>query len=472
MVVMVHRDLFGTGHLVQVAELSLGPKACSYTSLSISGKVIIFEVGLHECGIKLQMTPDSLNYHTSLHYNPRLASNPIIVRNSPAEIPIVCRFPRKDNVSSHAIEPTWMPFSLTMSAEGKLQFSLRLMTDDWSAERTSRGYQLGDELHVQADIYSDNHIPLRLYVDSCMATQTPDSDSTPRYTILDYHGCLVDGREHDVASAFRIPRPRPETLQFSVDAFRFTGDSSLIYIVCSLKVAGVDKEPDRLSKACSYSTPRNSWIPVEGSKDICNCCEARNCGSTRGWTRMLDSRNPHSQWHKKQMPSGSAIIDISNGETEADLVVGPLLILDAWDHQKDQVGTAEGGPPVIEAEAESAIGLQFILQADKELRWLLDSEENVTSSGGLLRTASENVIFAAAAKLSSDTDERSSSMPLPMEVAKVSLQEKEEGLRYGEDSRARSLESVGGAKAGTLLDKGVELACCFRHGELLNLPTG
>lgn len=55
MVVMVHRDLFGTGHLVQAAELSLGPKACSYTSLSISGKVIIFEVGLHECGIKLQV---------------------------------------------------------------------------------------------------------------------------------------------------------------------------------------------------------------------------------------------------------------------------------------------------------------------------------------------------------------------------------------------------------------------------------
>lgn len=36
---------------------------------------------------------------------------------------------------------------------------------------------------------------------------------------------------------------------------------------------------------------------------------------------------------------------------------------------------------MIEAEAESEIGPQFILQADKELSWILDSEETVTSSG-------------------------------------------------------------------------------------------
>lgn len=55
MVVLVHRDLFGSGHLVQAADLDLGPQACSYTSLGASGQVIIFEVGLHECGSTLQV---------------------------------------------------------------------------------------------------------------------------------------------------------------------------------------------------------------------------------------------------------------------------------------------------------------------------------------------------------------------------------------------------------------------------------
>ncbi|XP_039348474.1 zona pellucida sperm-binding protein 3-like [Mauremys reevesii] len=73
------------------------------------------------------MTPDSLVYSTSLNYNPTPASNPVILRTNPAVIPIECHYPRKDNVSSKAIKPTWVPFSSTLSAEERLSFSLHLM---------------------------------------------------------------------------------------------------------------------------------------------------------------------------------------------------------------------------------------------------------------------------------------------------------------------------------------------------------
>lgn len=55
MVIVVHRDLFGTGHLIQAADLSLGLGACRHTSVSASGDLVIFEMGLHECGSKLQV---------------------------------------------------------------------------------------------------------------------------------------------------------------------------------------------------------------------------------------------------------------------------------------------------------------------------------------------------------------------------------------------------------------------------------
>ncbi|XP_053115263.1 zona pellucida sperm-binding protein 3-like [Hemicordylus capensis] len=427
MVVMIHRDLFRTGHLIQAADLSLGPQACHYTYLSTSGDLVIFEVGLHECGTKLQTTLDSLIYRTSLYYNPGPASNPIIVRNSPMEIPIECRYPRRDNVSSNAIKPTWMPFSLTMSGEGMLHFSLRLMTDDWSAERASTVYQLGDYLHIQAAVYSGNHVPLRLFVDSCMATLTPGSDSIPQYAILDFHGCLVDGRAHDVTSAFIIPRPQPETLQFLVETFRFAGETrNLIYIACHLKVTAVDKEPDLLNKACWFNNQRNTWLPIEGSKDICDCCEAGSCGSSEGQLRTTDLGTHRSPRHGDRVLSESAIIDISKGEMEADLLVGPLLVFDtAWDHQRDQIRTEErvtevkSRSPVIEAEAESAVGLQFILNAYEELKWLVDAEENVTSKEEMPHMVVEN---STAAKLLSDADEGSGDLPLPVGVAKMSLQ--------------------------------------------------
>ncbi|XP_032655734.1 zona pellucida sperm-binding protein 3-like [Chelonoidis abingdonii] len=82
-------------------------------------------------GTRVWMTPDSLVFSTSLNYNPTPASNPVILRTNPAVIPIECHYPRKDNESSKAIKPTWVPFSTTLSAEERLGFSLRLMNGDW-----------------------------------------------------------------------------------------------------------------------------------------------------------------------------------------------------------------------------------------------------------------------------------------------------------------------------------------------------
>lgn len=45
--------------------------------------------------------------------------------------------------------------------------------------------------------------------------------------------CLVDGL-YDASSAFKAPRPGPETLQFTVDMFQFVNDSRNMVIVLLL----------------------------------------------------------------------------------------------------------------------------------------------------------------------------------------------------------------------------------------------
>ncbi|KAL8197122.1 UNVERIFIED_CONTAM: hypothetical protein K2H54_012479 [Gekko kuhli] len=300
-VVTVQRDLFGTGRLVQAADLSLGPSGCKYTSLDGAMETVVFEAGLHECGSTLQMTPDSLIYSTRLYYKPALGSNPVIIRTSPVEVPIECHYPRRDNVSSKAIKPTWVPFSSTLSAEERLVFSLRLMNDDWTAERASKRYQLGDAMHVQADVNMVNHVALRLFVDHCVATLSPDGNSSPRHSIIDFHGCLVDGRLEDSSSAFVSPRIGPDSLRFTVDAFRFAQEQGdLVYMTCHLKVVAGNQPPDALSKACSFDKARASWSALEGSDGICRCCEAGNCGISPGESSM--------------------------GEREADVLVGPFVL--------------------------------------------------------------------------------------------------------------------------------------------------
>uniref|UniRef100_A0A8D2IU67 Zona pellucida sperm-binding protein 3 n=1 Tax=Varanus komodoensis TaxID=61221 RepID=A0A8D2IU67_VARKO len=162
--------------------------------------------------------------------------------------------------------------------------------------RTTNGYQLGDAMYIQAAVDTNNHMPLRLFVDRCVATLSPGRQSTPLYPIIDYKGCLVDGKS-DSNSTFVSPRPKDDVLQFTVDTFRFAEDpGDLIYITCHLKVSAAGQTPDPENKACSFSKATNRWTPVEGTQDICACCETGNCDlpdqsrSVNTWDRWLTGR--------------------------------------------------------------------------------------------------------------------------------------------------------------------------------------
>ncbi|MBN3305176.1 ZP3 protein, partial [Amia calva] len=185
-------------------------------------------------------------------------------------------------------------------------FHLQLMTDDWSSQRPSNVYFLGDVMNIQASVNQANHVPLRLFVDSCMATLQPDQTSSPSYTFIGNHGgclaldangdpcvgllrCLSDAKVTGSSSQF-MPRPLDSTkLQMQLDAFRFnqdsrsSGESCLsialqIYITCLLKVTTASQDVDSVNKACSFNTGANRWQSVDGSDPVCACCDS-SCGS-------------------------------------------------------------------------------------------------------------------------------------------------------------------------------------------------
>uniref|UniRef100_UPI00398F2CB6 zona pellucida sperm-binding protein 3-like n=1 Tax=Pristiophorus japonicus TaxID=55135 RepID=UPI00398F2CB6 len=224
----------------------------------------------------VQMAGDFLVYTTQLNHTPK-AHGSVIVRTDGAVIPIECCHYRRGNVSSNPIKPTWIPFSSTKSGEGLLSFSLRLMmTGLQNAPRLSTTWVTS---FTEASVSMTNHMPLKLYIDRCVATLSPDKDSTPRYSIIDYNGCLLDSKAEDSFSTFVLPRDK---LHFDLDAFRFFGDDhSLIFLACHLKVAAVERR-DSMSKACTFQKLQNVWAPLEGSNnDVCACCHLGDCGATR-----------------------------------------------------------------------------------------------------------------------------------------------------------------------------------------------
>ncbi|MEE6519798.1 hypothetical protein FKM82_017534 [Ascaphus truei] len=322
LVVNVLRDLFRTGRLVKDSDMTLGPQLCPPSSQSTAA-MLVFQAGLHECGNSLQMTPDWLIYSTNVTYNPTPSQNSPVIRTNSAVVSIQCYYPRHGNVSSKAINPTWVPFSSTISVEERLSFSLHLMSGDWSSRRTSTVFQLGDVVNIEAAIETGNHEPMTIFVDSCVATLSPDINSNPRYEIIALNGCLLDGKLEDSFSAFRSPRPQPDRLQFMVDAFRFTGtDLSMIYITCNLRVAAPTQAPGPMNKACSFSKTRNTWLPVEGPIGICSCCDTGSCGSLGGQSRRIVHNPSHRGFGKREAALGP------HSEQEHGLAtLGPLLVI-------------------------------------------------------------------------------------------------------------------------------------------------
>ncbi|XP_066445524.1 zona pellucida sperm-binding protein 3-like [Eleutherodactylus coqui] len=341
MVVSVERDFYGNGKLVKPTDLSLG--SCR-SGPQTTDTVVVFDNGLQECGNSLEMTPDWLIYNSQLSYSPTSSRNVPIIRTNSAVVPIQCFYPRHGNVSSNAIKPTWIPFSTTVTTEERLAFSLRLMTADWSAPSSSVVFQLGDLFYIEASLDTQNHIPMILFVDSCVATLSPDMNSNPRYEIISNNGCLMDGMQDDSSSVFVAPRSQADKLRFMIDAFRFTDSVfSTIYITCSLRAADINQTPDPMNKACSYNKPSSSWSAVEGSSRICQCCSTRNCATAAGQGMTWDSSFGRPRSLGKR--------DVgSHLEKHSLATLGPLLVTGAKSNQVSGAGTSQASKKTMGAE--------------------------------------------------------------------------------------------------------------------------
>ncbi|KAJ8344163.1 hypothetical protein SKAU_G00314920 [Synaphobranchus kaupii] len=310
--------LLSNGQLIQPFEITLG--GCGPVGQDKSDWRLHFETELHGCGSTLMMTEETLIYTFSLNYHPKALVSTPIVRANDAVVIIQCHYQRLHNVSSNALNPTWIPYQSTMSAEEHLVFSLRLMADDWQQERTSHIFFLGDSLNIEAAVVQANHMPLRVYIDTCVAYL--DTSLSPSYAFIDKDGCLMDSQLPGSRSTF-LPRLQDDKLNMQLDVFRFAQDDrSSIGIYCRLKATTMSEYYG--GKACSFSPETGRWFSLSGI-DVCSCCDT-SCGVTRKGRSLDDSA---AQWE------GVAFLGpiIVQQAAASDLVlVSPSTLLKAEDH--------------------------------------------------------------------------------------------------------------------------------------------
>uniref|UniRef100_A0A674DN37 Zona pellucida sperm-binding protein 3 n=1 Tax=Salmo trutta TaxID=8032 RepID=A0A674DN37_SALTR len=272
--VKVNQDLLGIGRLIQPERITLG--GCAATEEDAEAHVLTFESELHGCGSELTMTEDVLIYTFTLVYEPKPLANTSIVKTSAAMVDIECHYLRNHDVSSNALKPTWIPYTSNMVAEELLYFSLRLMTP-------SNHYYLGDIINMEASVMPYHHVPLRVFVDRCVATLAPDVHTVPRYSFIEDHGCLVDAKLTGSSSQF-LSRSQDDKIQFQLESFRFQPqkDSQQLYITCHLKATAASSPIDAENKACSFT---DGWKAAGGDDQVCGCCDS-SCAASKA--RDLD----------------------------------------------------------------------------------------------------------------------------------------------------------------------------------------
>ncbi|XP_060758430.1 zona pellucida sperm-binding protein 3-like [Neoarius graeffei] len=274
--VEVRKDLLGIDANFDVAILTLG--GCAAKGVDASSRFLIYESALHDCNSKLIVTANELVYIFTLGMAPVPLGGSSLLRSAGTQVLIECHYPRFHNVSSSGLMPAWIPHASSQTAEELLVFSLRIMMEDWLFQRPSNQYYLGELINIEASVLQFHHVPLRVLVDSCVATPVPDMNAVPRYYFIDNHGCLIDAKLTQSSSHF-MPYTQAAKLRFKLEAFRFQqGNSSLVYIACKLKATAASAPADTEHKACSFS--ENRWTAAYGADQVCSCCSSR-CGSMR-----------------------------------------------------------------------------------------------------------------------------------------------------------------------------------------------
>ncbi|XP_047656563.1 zona pellucida sperm-binding protein 3-like [Tachysurus fulvidraco] len=275
--VEVRRDLFGTDAPLNIAAFTLG--GCAARGMDASSQVFIFESALYGCNSKLTVTAKELVYIFSLGMASVPLSSTPIQRVAATVVSIECHYLRFHNVSSNPLMPVWIPYASAQAAEELLVFSLRLMMADWTSERPSNQYYLGELINIEASVLQFNHIPLRVLVDSCVATPVPDINAIPRYSFIENYGCMIDAKLTHSSSHF-LPQTQASKLRLQLEAFRFQQvNSSMVYIACLLKATAASAPADAEHKACSFLN--NGWAAAYGADLVCSCCSS-SCAGRKG----------------------------------------------------------------------------------------------------------------------------------------------------------------------------------------------
>ncbi|KAM7009831.1 zona pellucida sperm-binding protein 3 [Tautogolabrus adspersus] len=155
----------------------------------------------------------------------------------------------------------------------------------------------------------------RMFVNKCFMTASSNPNSSPKYTVIDNHGCMIDSKLTEQSKFLTGDSKMAQ--KFSVGALIFkdsvssSSSTQQLYMHCELYVGTV--APTKSSKACNYVASTKKWKELYGDDSVCTCCDS-SCSSAS------------SKASRNIISSHSWKVDLSR--TDGDLDFVPQMKMD------------------------------------------------------------------------------------------------------------------------------------------------
>ncbi|KAJ8001798.1 hypothetical protein DPEC_G00173170 [Dallia pectoralis] len=252
-------------------------KKCPVNQVVTDAEHYKFDFYLNGCGMELESTPDRVYYSTVLKYEPKATSG--IVRELPFSVPLECSYNRFHRSYKVGFLPRLRGRTLFRALEAKVGgVTITPHDSSWNELPAGATYPLGRPMFFEVKVSSGSR-DQAVYVNSCFMTAVPDASGTPKYTVIDNYGCMLDGIKTD-QSKF-LSRPSRTSLRFTVGAFifqemvrlRHNRNVKKLYMHCEITMGNVRPTPS--AKSCNYDTETDSWLELHGGSSLCSCCDGQ-----------------------------------------------------------------------------------------------------------------------------------------------------------------------------------------------------
>lgn len=239
-------------------RVTLKDANCKLADLGdFNGTHLWFEVPLDGCMTNHTTADDTITYANSIIAETRASQGSFLIsREFQAEFPFKCTYPRSAILSVASFSPREKVIYTRTAEFGNFTFLMDMYpTSEYEDPYDTYPVRknLNDKMYLEVKVVS-NDSKLVLFPDKCWATPSPDPEDGKSFAFIE-GGC---GEDETLVYDYE----ESAVQQFSLDAFRFMGESadSVVYLHCAVEACRKGDNSSRCARGCESKRRRRSLV--------------------------------------------------------------------------------------------------------------------------------------------------------------------------------------------------------------------